>query len=270
MAKSTKSTTAPAPVLAGLTAEQLNDLITQKRVTKATVIAFLTEKEAKTGRLRYPARQLLAELTGAAPAAKPVKPPAPAAKPVKPPAPAAKPAAKADDLAEIIGKAVASAVAGALVPFAARLDRVEAALAAAKPAAKAAEPVKPAKAAEPVKAKPAAKAAEPVKAKPVAKVVEPVAKPVAKAKPAKAAMSEAEARAEFASLKLAQLRDIADFDCDGMSKAEVIDEMIAQVIEEGVVIAAVPAKPAKPAAAKAQGKGKPDLKVVAREVAVEF
>ena len=263
MAKSTKS----APVLTGLTADQLNDLVESKKVAKATVIAFLTEKQAKTG-LRYPARQLLASLTGATPVAKPPEP-------VKPPAPA-KPTANVGDLAEIIGKAVALAVAGALVPFAARLDRIEVALAAAKPAkaaepvkvkpAKAAEPVKPAKAAEPVKVKPAkaaepvkpAKAAEPVKVKP-AKATEPV-----KVKPAKAAepetMSEAEAREVFEGLKIGQLRDIADFDTAGMSKSAIIDEMVTQSIAEGVVIAAEPV-------AKA---GKPNLKVVAREVAVVF
>jgi hypothetical protein len=229
MSKSPKSVVAPSPVvLAGLTAVQIRELIDTKAVTAKAVVEFLVAKEAAHG-LRAPAKKLLEELT-AAPAAK-------AAEPVKPPAPvkpeAVKPAAKADDLAAIVAAAVAAAVA----PLMARLATLEGG--AVKPVAKAAEPKVVAKAAE-------------VKPAPV---VEEEAE----------TMTEAAARKEFESLKLAVLRDIADFDCDGMSKAEVINEMIAQAIDEGVVLAAEPV--VKPSPAKA---GKPNLKIVAREVAVEF
>jgi len=71
MSKSPKSVVAPAPVvLAGLTAAQLKEMIDTKKVAKATVIEFLVAKGEKSG-LRYPARTLLAELTGAAPAKAP-------------------------------------------------------------------------------------------------------------------------------------------------------------------------------------------------------
>jgi len=240
MAKSPTSVVSPSPVvLAGLTAVEMRELIAQKAVTAKAVVAFLVAKEAAHG-LRAPAKKLLGELTGEAPVAK-------AAEPVKPPAPvkpeAVKPA-KADDLAAIVAAAVAAAVA----PLMARLATLEGGV--VKPVAKAAEPVKSPAPVKPEAVKPA-KAAE-VKPAPV---VEEEAE----------TMTEAAARKEFESLKLAVLRDIADFDCDGMSKAEVIDEMIAQAIDEGVVLAAEPV--VKPSPAKA---GKPNLKVVAREVAVEF
>jgi hypothetical protein len=153
MAKSTKSVVAPSPVvvLTGLTAAQIKALLDTKKVAKATVIEFLVAKQAKTG-LRTPSKNLLAELTGAAPVSKApevVKPPAPV-KPeaVKPPAPvkpeAVKPVkpeavkpAKADDLAAIIAAAVTAAVA----PLVERILALEAARA---PAAK----VAPAKAAK--------------------------------------------------------------------------------------------------------------------------
>jgi len=236
MAKSPTSVVSPSPVvLAGLTAVEMRELIAQKAVTAKAVVAFLVAKEAAHG-FRAPAKKLLGELTGEAPVAK-------AAEPVKPPAPvkpeAVKPA-KADDLAAIVAAAVA--------PLMARLATLEGGV--VKPVAKAAEPVKSPAPVKPEAVKPA-KAAE-VKPAPV---VEEEAE----------TMTEAAARKEFESLKLAVLRDIADFDCDGMSKAEVIDEMIAQAIDEGVVLAAEPV--VKPSPAKA---GKPNLKVVAREVAVEF
>ena len=246
MSRSPKSTTTPAPVfLAGLTAVQIREMLAQKTVTAFAVIEFLRAKEAAHG-LRYPARKLLEELTGAKPAAqKPEAKPAaakagekPAAKPAKagekPAAPTPEPAK--DDL---------TALVAAVAQLAERIAALEGAKPAAKPVAPKPEPVK----AKPAKAEPAEK---PAKAKP-----EPVEDD---------AITEAEARVEFEGLKLAQLRDIADFDTDGMSKSEIIEEMIAQAIEEGVIVAAVPAK-----AAKAGKPAKPDLKVVAREVAeVEF
>jgi hypothetical protein len=250
MAKSPTSVVAPSPVvLAGLTAVQIRDLLDTKAVTAKAVVAFLVAKEAGHG-LRAPAKKLLEELT-AAPAKPEAVKPAPAkpeaVKPVVAKPEAVKPVvAKADDLAATVAAAVAAAVA----PLLARLAALEGGV--VKPVAKAAE-VKPvAKAAEP---KVVAKAAEP---KVVSKAAE--VKPAPVVEEEAETMTEAEARKEFGGLKLAVLRDIADFDCDGMSKSEVIDEMVAQAIAEGVVIAAEPV-------AKA---GKPNLKVVAREVAVVF
>lgn len=237
MSRSPKSTT-PAPVvLNGLAAVQIRELLDGKKVTAKAVVAFLREKEAARGKLRAPSARLLAELTGEKPAAakageKPAAKPAKAGE--KPAAPTPEPAK--DDL---------TALVAAVAQLAERIAALEGAKPAAKPVAPKPEPVK----AKPAKAEPAEK---PAKAKP-----EPVEDD---------AITEAEARVEFEGLKLAQLRDIADFDTDGMSKSEIIEEMIAQAIEEGVIVAAVPAK-----AAKAGKPAKPDLKVVAREVAeVEF
>ena len=98
MSRSPKSTT-PAPVvLNGLAAVQIRELLDGKKVTAKAVVAFLTEKEQKSG-LRAPSKKLLEELTGEA------KPAAAKAgeKPVAKPAakagekPAAKPAAKAGE-----------------------------------------------------------------------------------------------------------------------------------------------------------------------------
>jgi hypothetical protein len=64
MSKSPKSVVAPSPVvvLAGLTAVQIEALLDAKGVTKATVVTFLTEKQAAHG-LRAPAKKLLEKLT---------------------------------------------------------------------------------------------------------------------------------------------------------------------------------------------------------------
>jgi hypothetical protein len=224
--------TTPVVALAGLTAVQIREMLDNKQVTAKVVIAFLREKEERIG-LRYPAKKLLAELTGEAkPAAKADEPKA--AKPAPTPAPA-----KDTTLADL------------LVQVRLLTERV-----AALEGAKAAPTPAPAKAAPtpaPAKAEP-----KPVVKPETAKVAP---KPAPVVEETEDGMTEAEAREEFATLKVAQLREIADFDTAGMSKAEIIDEMIAQAIEEGVLVAAP---------AKAQTKGKPDLRVVARDASVEF
>ncbi len=69
--------------LNGLTAAQMKALIGKKKVTAQTVVAFLQAKEAAHG-LRFPARELLAELAPApVKATKPAKVVAPPAKPGK-------------------------------------------------------------------------------------------------------------------------------------------------------------------------------------------
>jgi len=247
MARSPKSTT-PAPVvtLNGLAAVQIRELLDNKQVTAKAVIAFLREKEAARGKLRAPSARLLAKLTGEKPAAKTAKA---GEKPAAKPAPETKPAAPTPEPAKDV-------LADLLVQVRLLTERVaalEGAKAEPKPAPAKAEPAKAAKAA-PAKAEP----------KPTPAKVAP--KPEAKPAPVveetededEDGMTEAEAREEFAALKVAQLREIADFDTDGMSKAEIVEEMIAQMYDEGVIVAAVPAK-----------AGKPDLKVVAREVAAE-
>jgi hypothetical protein len=69
--------------LNGLTAAQMKALIGKKKVTAQTVVAFLQAKEAAHG-LRFPARELLAELAPPVKATKPAKPGKPA-KVVAPP-----------------------------------------------------------------------------------------------------------------------------------------------------------------------------------------
>jgi len=234
MSKSTKSVV----TLDGVTAAQMSELIASKRVTKAQVVAYLTEKEGRVG-LRFPARQLLAELTGKAPAK--ADEPKPVAKADEPKAAPVKPVAKADDLAEIIGKAVA----GALAPVLARLDAVE---------AKLATPVK----AEPVKVAPV-KATEPVKPEPVksapAKGPNPTTVPVAQKRVAKLPTEE-EVRAGMDDMTVAELRERANefgivVPAKG-GKDAVIDAIIADALASGVIVAAAPVKVA----------AKPNLKVV--------
>ena len=237
MSKSTKSVV----TLDGVTAAQMSEMLAQKSVTKAQVVAYLTEKEGRVG-LRFPARQLLAELTGKAPAkadeSKPVaQKPVAKAQEVAP----VKPVAKADDLAEIIGKAVA----GALAPVLARLDAVEAKLATP---VKATEPTKP----EPTNPEPVKP--EPVKAAP-AKGPNPTSVPVAQKRVAKLPTEE-EVRAGMDDMTVAELRERAkEFGIDVPAKGgkdAVIDAIIADALASGVIVAAAPVKVA----------AKPNLKVV--------
>jgi len=208
------------PALAGLTAVQIREMLDNKQVTKTQVVAFLREKEERIG-LRYPAKKLLAEPKAAKPA--------PTPEPAK------------DVLADLLVQ---------VRLLTERVAALEGVKAAPTPAPAKPEP-KPVVTPEPAKTAP-----KPTPAKAAPK---PEAKPAPVVEADEEGMTEAEAREEFATLKVAQLREIADFDCTGMSKAEIIDEMVAQAIEDGVVIAAP---------AKAQSK--PDLRVVARDVSVEF
>jgi hypothetical protein len=244
-----KSNNTPAPAtvnLAGKTAAEMRELITDKSVTAATVIAFLQGKE----KLRAPSAALLAELT-AAPAPAPVKA-------------ESKPVVKAESLAPAFDVSSVLARLAALEAVVSSL--VEAVVKAEAPAP---APVKP------VAAKPVVKPVAPVAAKPVAPVVaakpEPVkvvAKPAAKRQEPvtqSPVPSEAEMRSALRGCATAQLREEAVASdirgAETMNKGALIDALVALVLAEEEMIA-TPVTPA----ANAKGKGKPDLRVVRAEV----
>ncbi len=245
------NTPAPATVnLAGKTATEMRELLTDKAVTAATVIAFLSAKE----KLRAPSAALLAELTGTAPA------------PVKA---ESKPVVKAEAPAPALDSGILARLAALELAVAALVEAV------VKAEAPAPAPVKPVAAKPVVAAVPTPVVFAPAPVKPVVvKAEAPAPVKVASKRqepPAKAPVhTEAEMRSALRGCATADLRtEAVGSGIEGaasMNKGALIDALVGLVLAEQQMVASpTPVTPA----VDAPKRGKPDLRVV-KQAEVEF
>lgn len=201
--------------LAGKTAVELRALLSAKATTKKALIAFLSAKES----LRAPSAKLLAELTGAAPAAKVAK----AVAPVKPAKEVGVPAPKAAP--SMVGETISALLK--------RVSALEAALAKLAPVVVVA----------PVVAPVAAKPAKAAKAVALAELLADEGEDDT--------VTEADLRTQLAEQTLTELRAQAvTLEIPGaakMGKKALIEALVEDYVLAGVVLAAEPVVAAKAA-----------------------